>query len=208
MRPRAFNPVWDFTLQFPVGPGYSARDTTVRVQVVDYDGPTRFDTLGSTVISVDELLAKPLHQLGAFGSVKQLTVEVATIEVDDPKPEPSVFRIAVPGNAKWTDTGVELTAGQRVAIDAADEVCTSGEKLSACSGPEGQRKTSSYNLPGFDSLGHGALVAALGDTRFSIGRDRTFIAPSSGRLRLGVNDTKSDDNRGAYAVRIKVDSGL
>jgi hypothetical protein len=207
VRPRAFNPVWDFSFQFALGT-FGARQGVaeadrVRLQVVDYDGPTRFDTIGSTVTTVGELLAKPLHRLGPFGSVKSLTLEVATIDLDE-LPEPSVFRIAVPGNAVWTDTGLEVIAGQRIEIDAADEVCTSQDDLTQCSGPEGQPRFSEHHVAGFAELGHGALIGSVGDTRFAVRRRVSLLAPSSGRLRLGINDRKSANNRGSYAVRVAV----
>jgi hypothetical protein len=37
-----------------------------------------------------------------------------------------------------------------------------------------------------------------------IQRGRTFVAPSSGPLRLAVNDRDAGNNQGAFAVRITV----
>lgn len=203
MRPRAFNPVWEYPFQFIYDPATNS-GTNVRILVVDYDGPTRFDTIGAKIIRVEVLVDKSVHELDAFGSVKKLTLEVSTTDLPE-SPEPVVHRIAIPGDASWTDTGIDITAGQRITITAADEVCTKGGDLARCSGPEGQRVTSDKNLPGFRKLGHGALVAAIGDTRFAIKRERTLIAPSSGRLRLGVNDRDVGNNRGSYAVQITIE---
>lgn len=203
MKPRAFNPVWEFPFQFIYDPA-TAHGTNVRILVVDYDGPTRFDTIGAKIIDIEAFVGKSVHELAGFGSVRLLTLEVATSELPESE-EPVVYRIAVPGNASWTDVGVDITAGQRITIAAADEVCTKGDDLGKCSGPEGQRVTSKKNLPGFAKLGHGALVGAIGDTRFAIKRERTLIAPSSGRLRLGVNDRDVGNNRGSYAVQITVE---
>lgn len=204
MRPRAFNPVWDFPFQFVYDPAKES-GTVVRILVVDYDGPTRFDTIGAQVIDIESLLAKPVHELAAFGSVNKLVLQVATADL--PASDKRVRRIAVPGSSSWTDAGIDVTAGQRITITAADEVCTTKSGNEKCSGPEGQRVTSDYNLPGFKKLGHGALVGALGDTRFAVKRERTLIAPSSGRLRLGVNDGDAGNNRGSYAVQITVETG-
>ncbi len=208
-QPREFNPVWEFPFvvlfrdagdRQGVAPG-----TVVHFNVVDYDGASAYDIIGSTLITIDELAAKPVHQLGPFGSVKRLTIQVASSDAPPDGAEPATYRVAVPGNALWTDTGIDLVAGQRVTIEAADEVCSKGGSLSHCSGPEGQRRTSSYNLRGFEKIGHAALVAALGDTRFPVLRGRELIAPSSGRLRLGINDKDVRDNRGSYAVRVTID---
>jgi len=208
-QPREFNPVWEFpfvVLYRDAGERQGLEPGTVaHIHVVDYDGPAAYDIIGSTLISIDDLAAKPVHQLGPFGSVKRLTIQVESRDVPESLPEPAVHRIAVPGNALWTDTGIDLVAGQRVTIDAADEVCSKGGSLSHCSGPEGQRKPSSYNVRGFEKVGHAALIAALGDTRFPVLRGRELIAPSSGRLRLGINDKDVKDNRGSYAVRITID---
>jgi hypothetical protein len=97
-----------------------------------------------------------------------------------------------------------LQAGQRVLIRAADEVCT-GPELRFCSGPEGQRRADARNnLPGFLELGHGALIAAVGDARFAVQRELGFVAPASGSLLLGVNDRDVVNNSGSYAAHIVV----
>ena len=210
MRPREFNPVWSFPVRFVVGELSSQRgvspDDSVTIHVVDFDGPREFDAIGTTVIPIRELLAKPVHRIGPFGSVRSLSLEVVLLPTPAADAQPTAMRLAVPGSHSWTDTGIDVVAGQHVAIDAADEVCTKGDSVQHCSGPEGQRGNgSSSNLPGFERLGHGALVAALGDTRFGVGRQSTFIAPSSGRLYLGVNDKDVGNNTKSYAVRVVVD---
>ena len=207
VRPRAFNPLWDFPFTFFLGEldGKKGVDpaAVARIYVVDYDGPTGYDTIGSTLIPLSQLRGEELHQIGPFGSVKTMTLQVK--EQDAVAGDPRSTRLAVPGNAEWTDTGIDLVAGQQVTIDAADEVCSKGGSLSHCSGPEGQRTTSSYNQHGFEKVGHAALIGALGDTRFAVARSLSMVAPSSGRLYLGVNDRDVGDNRGSYAVRVMVD---
>ncbi|WP_428261191.1 C2 domain-containing protein [Haliangium sp.] len=205
---RSFTPVWDFSFRFLYGQLGARvgvpRGSLARIHVLDYDGPGAVDAAGTTVIPVDELLAKPVHELGPFGSVKKLLVEVRTLDPPEAEDAAVEKRLAVPGTVPWTDTGIDLEAGQRVVIRAADEVCT-GPETPYCSGPEGQREPDTRNnLPGFLALGHGALVAAVGDTRFAIQREQRFVAPASGRLRLGVNDTDVENNHGAYAVHIVI----
>jgi hypothetical protein len=209
VKPRQFHPVWDFAATFLYGEQDDgragvAKGSTLQLHVVDYDGPHLYDVVGSTLLEVDELLSKKVHEMGPFGSVKKLVVTVAETPLPEGDAAPSSTRLAVPGTAAWTDSGIDLIAGQRVVIDAADEVCSKGGSLDHCSGPEGQRKTSSYNVPGFDKLGHGALIGAIGDTRFPVRRQLSFVAPSSGRLLLGINDKDTRDNRGSYAVRVQV----
>lgn len=206
--PRSFTPLWDFPFRFVHGevagrqgvpPGAFAR-----VHVVDYDGPLRFEPIGTTVLPVDELVAAPLHTLGPFGGVTKLVLQVRALPLPGDPGAAHEHRVAVPGQGPWIDTGVDIQAGQRVLIRAADEICTS-ERAEHCNGPEGQVEPHPrYNLPGFSALGHGALVGAVGDARFPVQRHRELVAPASGRLRLGINDSHAGNNRGAFAVHILV----
>jgi hypothetical protein len=209
MRPREFSPVWSFPVRFVVGELAALRgvptDESVKIHVVDYDGPRQFDAIGTTLVPVRELIGKPTHRIGPFGSVKSLALEVKLLPTPANDAEPSAMRLAVPSSHSWTDTGIDIVAGQRVTVDAADEVCTKGDSVQHCSGPEGQRVTSGSNVKGFEKLGHGALVAAVGDTRFGVGRKATFVAPSSGRLYLGINDKDVGNNKGSYAVRVVIE---
>jgi len=204
-RPRAFAPLWDFPFTFAFGFSTTKMGTMpgdlVRIHVVDFDAGGGFDIMGSTILSVEQLLKKPLHRLGPFGSVSSLTLQVKRNPLDEAA-KPRSKSLDVPGRPSWTNTGIEVVAGQRLRIDAADEVCTTREGLEKCSGPEGQRSRSDKNLTGFKDVGHGALVGSIGDTRFVIGRRLELIAPSSGPLLLGVNDRDTRNNRGSYAVRV------
>ena len=201
MKPRAFNPVWEFPFQFIYDPE-TAASTNARILIVDYDGPTRFDTIGAKIVPLEDLLGKSVHEFGSFGSVAKLTVEVSTTELPA-EPNPQVRRLAVPGNATWIDASIDVTAGQKLTITAADEICFKSK--SWCAGPEGLRRAHESSLPGFKKLSHGALIGSIGDTRFMIKRERTLIAPSSGRLRLGINDGNVSNNSGSFAVQVTVE---
>lgn len=201
IRPRAFHPNWDFRFQVPV------RDiarAVVRIQVVDYDGHKRFDSIGSTVFPAADLVRTPVFEVPRFGGVAKLILQTRPLPALGPGTAPASTRLAVPGRPTWTDTDIHIVAGQRVHISAADEVCTTLSNLSKCSGPEGQKDLNDYNHSGFKKVGHGTLIAALGDTRFPVGRDLRFVAPATGILRLGVNDTDTDNNKGSYAVQVVV----
>jgi hypothetical protein len=203
----SFNPLWDYPFTFLFGHGEKRRGvlagSLVRIHVADFDNSGQFDAAGTKLFTVDELIAKPIHQIGPFGSVKSITLQVKRSPAKE-EAERTTYRFAIPGKPSWTDTGVDIVAGAKVLIEAADEVCTKGENLSSCSGPEGQSKASEANLKGFEKVGHGALVGSLGDTRFTVQRRLEFTAPSSGSLRLGVNDKDVGNNSGSYEVRITV----
>lgn len=210
MRPRAFNPIWNHRFQFalasPTEPRAKAidRNVVVRIHVVDWDGPVAFDAIGTTVMSVSELVGANVHKLGPFGQVKNLTLQVQQTPLPEAKRRGVTKRLAVAGRALWTDTQLDLIAGQRVVIEAADEVCTHKKKNQYCVGPEGHRTRRAGHAKGFYGVPHGALIATVGDTRFAVRRRLEMIAPSSGRLYLGVNDDKPSDNKGAFAARIVV----
>lgn len=206
---RSFTPLWDFSLRFVRGQvgEYQGvpRGAIARIHVFDYDGPGRLEPIGTAVMPLDELIAQPVATLGPFGGVTSLVLQTRTLPLpEDPDAVLLEQRVAVPGQGPWIDTGVVLQAGQRVLIRAADQVCTA-PALGTCSGPEGQREPNPrFNRPGFPALGHGALVAAVGDTRFAVQRELAFVAAASGRLLLGVNDSHVDNNSGAYVAHIVV----
>lgn len=205
----SFTPLWDFSFRFVYGQvaGFVGieRDALARIHVFDYDGPTRIEPIGTAVVSMSELLSQPVVTLEPFGGVASLVLQARVLPLPpDPAAVAMEQRVAVPGKGPWIDTGIVLQAGQRVFIRAADEVCT-GSDLRFCSGPEGQRQADPRNnLPGFLELGHGALVAAVGDARFAVQRERGFVAPASGSLLLGVNDHHVANNSGSYAAHIVV----
>lgn len=196
LAPGQFQPVWRFPLVVEVSP-----DSTdvARITVVDWDGPGQFDIIGEKVLPAKELFARPVLELGRFGNVAELVLEVSPSP-----PPPQKRRVAVAARDGWSPTGIAIAAGQEVTIRAAGEVCTKGADRSRCSGPEGQPRVAETNLPGFEARGHGGLVGGLGDTRFFIGRDARFVAPSSGLLLLDVNDADASNNRGELEVEVEV----
>lgn len=207
--PRSLTPLWDFSFRFLRGQmgEYAGvpRGATARIHVFDYDGPARLEAIGTAVVPLDGLLAQPVATIGPFGGVTSLVLQTRTLPLPaDPDAALLEQRVAVPGKGPWIDTGIVLQAGQRVLIRAADQVCTAST-LASCSGPEGQRAADPRNnLPGFPTLGHGALVAAVGDVRLAVQREIAFVAAAGGRLLLGVNDHHIENNSGAYAAHILV----
>ncbi|MCC6998595.1 MAG: hypothetical protein IT370_28550 [Deltaproteobacteria bacterium] len=185
-------PTWSFPMQLVATPG----DTRVaKVTVVDWDGSFSYDVLGEAEMSVGTLISGQLGPLRVGpGSALTFMIEPPAGAVDR--------RVAVRGKAIWHDTAVDIVAGQRVHLEAAGEVCSSSGK---CGGPEGQGITPSDNLEGLGALPHGGLVASLGDTRFFVGRDLSFVAPASGRLLLGLNDRDASNNSGFFDARIRAE---
>lgn len=108
--------------------------------------------------------------------------------------------VAVSATAPWTDSGIDLRAGQTIYVEATGQVRWGRDRRD---GPEGE-KNSPYNgarpLP---SRPGGSLIARIGDDIFFIGDDQGPIrVRNRGRLYLGVNDEYLDDNSGSFRVTV------
>ena len=116
--------------------------------------------------------------------------------------------IQLTGEASWTDTSIDLQAGEHVLITATGSLRYADAK--ADNGPEGLAR--GYKdlirvLP-FNDAGRGALIGRIGDADiaqpFLIGAKRDVLAPVSGRLSIAINQTTSDTGDGTYSVRVEV----
>lgn len=122
---------------------------------------------------------------------------------------PREVTISVPGNSRGTDTGLDLRSGANVTITATGSV-TAGRRAGVVS-PDGGRATGFGSIAGtypVPAIGVGALIGyiRLPDGQisqpFAIGSQRSFTAPSDGRLFLLINDDNYGDNSGSFDVRI------
>jgi Ca2+-binding EF-hand superfamily protein len=113
--------------------------------------------------------------------------------------------VRVDPKQRWTDSGIDVQAGDRITFDAEGslELSTGGDDASTPAGARSGRRAP--NAPLQQELA-GGLIARIGDsTPLFIGAQRTINrAPVSGRLYLGVNDDHLDDNSGEYRVSITV----
>ena len=116
--------------------------------------------------------------------------------------------VQLTGDASWIDTGIDVQAGEHVLITATGKLRYTDAKTD--NGPEGLArgfKDLLRVLP-FNETGRGALIGRIGDQDtaepFAIGARRDVLAPISGRLTVGINQTSSDSGDGNYTVRIEV----
>jgi Ca2+-binding EF-hand superfamily protein len=110
--------------------------------------------------------------------------------------------IAVGGDRQWVDTGIDVQAGDNVAINASGQirVARDGGPMTAAGIDSG--RTEGATIP---NARVGGLVARFGNSPpVFIGESRTFRAPRAGRLYLGVNDNFFDDNTGQFNVTVDV----
>ncbi len=112
------------------------------------------------------------------------------------------------GSKVWTDTGISLEPGQRVVVTAAGKLRYSDAKVD--NGPAGLTRgfKDLIRILPFNDAGRGALIGKVGDPDiaepFLIGTSKDVIAPVSGKLSVGINQTASDTGEGSYTVTVTV----
>ncbi len=110
------------------------------------------------------------------------------------------------GNAAngWTDSGLMVRKGQRLRISATGRVSLGEGRFSTPTGLP--RVVDTEKLMRNEPTG--TLIAVIGDDNddfIAVGANREFYAPRDGRLFLGVNEGKLDDNTGSYDALIEVE---
>ncbi len=116
--------------------------------------------------------------------------------------------VQLTGEESWIDTSIDIQASEHVFITATGKLryADAKEDNSPDGLPRGFRDLLRV-LP-FNEAGRGALIGRIGDKDiaqpFVIGARRDILAPVSGRLSVGINQTTDDAGDGNYAVRIEV----
>ena len=129
--------------------------------------------------------------------------EMAEPGVNDTSAEATSERwIRVTGIERWTDTGINVRAGDTLNFHARGTVYLSGNgnDIAGVGGAVSGRRASGAPLSRETA---GALIAQVGDSdAFVVGHRRSVRAPASGRLYLGVNDDRLADNWGDFEVTV------
>jgi hypothetical protein len=119
--------------------------------------------------------------------------------------------ISIPGKQPWTDTGVDLKAGEAISINASGRIRFSAEIPSV--GPDGDQTSCALNknprVPYVAlTLRCHSLIGKVGaeGMMFQVGSSSSFHATETGRLYLGVNDNFFGDNRGTWTVQISANT--
>ena len=99
----------------------------------------------------------------------------------------------------WTDTGVDVRAGQEIYFQTSGQVTWSPNKRVDANGTRDSKSDPARPLP---TRNGGALIGRIGERdTFLIGLDvGPFRIRQNGRLYLGVNDDNLEDNTGFYYV--------
>lgn len=122
----------------------------------------------------------------------------------DEVPQQVAMTVVVEGKRPWTDTGVDVAAGNDVTITATGQVFNNANSSSGPDGVPNDPGLQRFNVvPG---VNHSGLLGRIGDSGrpFVVGSTFTYDAPTSGRLYLGINDRGVEDNAGAYTATITI----
>ncbi len=106
----------------------------------------------------------------------------------------------VVANAAWSDTGIDVTSGQRIYLEASGEIRWGPNRRA---GPNGEQNSPYNPARPMPNRPGAALIGRIGNSSdyFFVGDDRGAIrVRSSGRLFLGINDDYLQDNTGYFRV--------
>ena len=112
--------------------------------------------------------------------------------------------VYVDGDQRWTDTGIDVQAGQIIAVDAQGSVQLSADRNDTAT-PAGSRSGRRAPEAPVRDAAAGGLIARVGNgSSMFLGARGTMRAPISGRLYLSVNDDYLGDNSGDFRVNVTV----
>ena len=161
---------------------------------IDPDGGGRRDVDLSNVsrlyvdgLGARQVFANVLNAQSQAVATSGQPVPAGAIQVDAARP--------------WTDTGITVRRGDRVAFSTTGQIAIrQGGELT---GPDGFTNETRAGAP-TQAIGVGALIGRVGTgAPFPIGSNTQPITmPANGRLYLGVNDAGTGDNSGAFVVTI------
>jgi len=112
------------------------------------------------------------------------------------------------GEKVWVDTGISLEPGQRIVVTSEGSLRYADAK--ADNGPEGLTRgfKDLIRILPYNGAGRGAVIGRIGDAdiaqAFVIGAKKEIVAPVSGKLALGINQSEVDTGTGSYKVKVEV----
>lgn len=115
--------------------------------------------------------------------------------------------VVVNAQTRWTDTGIDVTSGDRLQVRADGTIVLSnndqGADTATAAGSRTGRKAADAPFPNMPA---GGLIGRIGDAGpFFFGDGGSLgQVPTTGRLFLGVNDDFLRDNKGEFRVTITI----
>lgn len=110
--------------------------------------------------------------------------------------------VNVTAREAWTDTGVDVRAGQTIYFQPSGEWRWGPNRRDGAAGESGSPRNYQRPMPNQPAA---ALIGRIGEdpSAFIIGSDpRPVRARAAGRLYLGINDDVLDDNTGSLRVTV------
>jgi hypothetical protein len=105
---------------------------------------------------------------------------------------------------RWTDTGLDVRAGQILTFDAEGQITLSEANTDTARAAGSISGRRANNSP-VNTAPAGGLIARVGNgSPVFVGDRRALRVPTSGRLYLSVNDDYLADNQGEYRVTISL----
>jgi hypothetical protein len=118
--------------------------------------------------------------------------------------------VSIPANQAWTDTGTPVVQGQTYTVTASGIVSyhngdpsmvssADGRPIDIC--PPGSTYHNGFPAPQLPCI---AMIGKIGPdgAPFLVGHQKTFVAPITGELFFGMNDSFLPDNGGAWVATI------
>lgn len=130
-------------------------------------------------------------------------------------PSPLTFKITVPADVEWFDTGIEIKIGQTIQFSASGNINLKGGLAEGNSPtPDGQVNKTCHpwvevNIGDclINDESAGVLVSKIGTgNAFRIGKSSEIVSVEEGILFLAVNDNIGyfQDNSGVYNVKVTI----
>jgi hypothetical protein len=116
--------------------------------------------------------------------------------------------LTLEGEKVWMDTGISLEPGQRFVVSSEGSLRYADAK--ADNGPGGLTRgfKDLLRILPFNGAGRGTVIGRIGDADiaqpFVIGLKKDVVAPVSGKLALGINQSEVDTGTGSYTVKVEV----
>ena len=120
-------------------------------------------------------------------------------------PHKSSYNLKVDTSAGWFDTGIDVTAGERLSFTATGTETLAGNRTTGPEGLDRGWKDLLRQFPARDAR-TGELIGRVSDIAatvpFAIGATQTLSMPTSGRLFLAANTTSDLTPTGTFTVAV------
>ncbi len=114
------------------------------------------------------------------------------------------YEVQIPASTVWVSTGIEISEGSTVLIEAIGSISPNGKIYTDADGSTNANWIRDFNV--YPEINHCALIARIGagGRVHQIGVSREIKASEEGVLLLGINDKHPVNNVGVLDVTIRI----